>query len=121
MDLVRAWGISLVIYLGLNFLFGYLIGYAAHYIYLLVPLVAGIGASAFHAEWGVGGWVRHLLAVIPVPSLVMGYGVFSQDGAPGSVAEFLALMSAFGMGAVLSLLGMGAVMLTRLLLAVRAE
>lgn len=116
MDLMRSWLLAAAVYLSLNYLFVFTIGHRGpvDWLYALCPVVAGIAASAYHAEYGVGGWRRHLGAVVTVPVAFELYTRlvrhFPQDG-----QEWGSLAAAVGLAALAAGLGLGIVMLTRLM------
>lgn len=116
MDMIRSWVLSAVIFVGLYLLIDLVVTLPADYIYLLCPLLGAIVACAFHAEYGRGGWLRHLFAVIPVPALLTGVLVVLQHGTPTSSTNLAPYGQALGAGAGAAAVGLGIVMLTRLLM-----
>lgn len=112
MDLLRSWGIAAAILLGLNTVLVFTVG--SQYIILsLLPLIlSGAGASLYHAEHGVGGWGRHLVAVLGVPT-VLNLLLVMLGGLPRSVEEWAQLPITAAVGAFFGAGGMGLVMLVR--------
>lgn len=114
MDLMRSWLLAAAVYLGLNYLFVFIIGDRGpvDWLYLLCPVVAGIAASAYHAEYGAGGWQRHLWAVLSVPVAFELYARVVRDF-PQSGQEWGSAAEAVGFAVVAAGVGLGIVMLTR--------
>lgn len=119
MDLVRSWLISAAVLLGVDFVINVVVGQHLSAPYLLGPFLAGVASTLYHAERGVGGWGRHVLAVLPVPAALQAYRVLMQDGAPADGAEGTALFLGLGVTTFFVVLGFGVVMMTRLLLMTR--
>lgn len=119
MDVIRSWVLSMVLFAILYFLIDLVITSPARYIYLLCPLLGAIAASVFHAEYGRGGWIRHLTAVIPVPALLTSALVILSRGLPENSMTLGPYGYALGAGAVTAVVGLGVVMLIRLLMTTR--
>ncbi|WP_120002913.1 hypothetical protein [Nesterenkonia muleiensis] len=112
MDLLRTWIISAAVFLGLNFLLSLTVGYGSFFIYALCPLSAGLVASLYHAARGVGGWPRHLLAVMPAPVVVNG-AWFLLTERPESLGDWGVFSMSIVTAGGLSALGFGIAMLIR--------
>ncbi|GAA4835668.1 hypothetical protein [Garicola koreensis] len=120
MDLLRAWILAAVVYLPLNFVLSVTIGYSLYWLYILCPILAAVAASWYHAERGVGGWARHLLAVLPVPIVLNGYWSLLQQ-IPSTAEQWGDFAMALAQAGILAAVGLGLVMLTRLLLGEQGE
>lgn len=120
MDILRSWIIAVLVFLGLNFLISVVATAGIGIMYALPPVMAALAACAYHAERGVGGWARHLLAVFPIPILMNSYGVIRLTGFPTDSQEWTMLLIAAGAGALTAAVGFGIVMLTRLMLSRRS-
>lgn len=112
MDLLHTWVISAAVFLGLNFLLSLTVGYGSFFIYAICPLLAGLAASLYHAERGVGGWIRHLIAVIPAPAAINGTW-FLTTAWPHSLGDWGVFSISLGIAGGLSALGFGVAMLIR--------
>lgn len=115
MDLWRAWLIAASVFLGLNFVLSMTVGYANFYVYALCPLLAGVAASLYHAERGLGGWLRHLFAVLPAPAVANGaWSLMAEQ--PDSLGAWGVFALSMATAAGLSALGLGMAMLIRWIL-----
>lgn len=112
MDLWRAWLIAAAVFLGLNFVLSITVGYANFYVYALCPLLAGLAASLYHAERGVGGWLRHLFAVLPAPAVANGAWSLMVEQ-PDSLGAWGVFVLSMAIAAGLSACGLGIAMLIR--------
>lgn len=119
MDLVRSWLISAAVLLGVDFVINLVVGQHLSAPYLLGPFLAGVASTLYHAERGVGGWGRHVLAVLPVPAALQVYSALMQEGVPTGGAEGTAFFLGLGVTTLFVVLGFGVVMMTRLLLMTR--
>lgn len=120
MDLLRAWVLSAATYVVLNVTLSLTIGYSLYWLYVLCPVLAGAAASWYHAERGIGGWPRHLLAVLPVPVVLNGYWSLIQE-VPALAAQWGDFGMALAQAGFLAGVGGGLVMLTRMMLGARHE
>lgn len=121
-DLIRSWLLAAAVYLGLNYLLVFAVGHRGpvDWLYILCPLVAGIAASAYHAEFGTGGWLRHMVAVFTIPVLFELYARLVRHF-PQSAEELGALAVAVGLSVTAGAFGLGIVMLTRLMVMTRGQ
>lgn len=120
MDVVKAAIFGAGAYVLLNLALSFTVGGSVSLLYLLPPLLAGIVASAYHAQFGVGGWPRHLLAVMIAPLFVAIYIVVVRYVNAGEIS----LINAGGgllTTSVAALAGMGIVMGVRFLLGFRSQ
>lgn len=120
MDLLRAWIISAAVCLAINFALSITVGYSMHLLYALCPMLAGTAASLYHAERAIGGWVRHFVAVLPVPMLLNAYWAVLQQ-IPSTAEQWGVLGLAIVQAGALAAVGLGLVMLTRWLLSYKVD
>lgn len=120
MDLIRAWLFAAGALVVVNLALGFTVGSGMPLLYLLPTFLAGLVASAYHAQLGRGGWGRHLVAVLTAPVAISVYWLvlrYVQD-------DFFHPLTALGVlasSAVSALAGMAVVMGVRWLLAERAD
>lgn len=120
MDVIRSWLLAAAVYALLNYLLVVTVGHggAVDWLHLVCPLMAGIAAGAYHAEFGIGGWGRHFVAVFSIPIAFELYShMFRQ--VPQSTAEWGTVVAALGIAAAATGIGFGVVMITRLMVTTR--
>lgn len=119
MDILRSWIIATAVLLGASFVLSLIVTEHFSAVYLMGPFLAGLGASLYHAERGVGWWGRHFLAVLPAPAIVQTYWIVMQDGFPASAQHWLDLVTGLGLTTLIVALGLGTLMLARWMLSTK--
>lgn len=118
MDLVKASVFAAGAFVVTNLALSFIVGPTMPLLYLLPSFLAGVVSSAYHAQFGSGGWVRHLVAVFLAP-LVMGIYLGIVGWAQGGGPTVFAFVGSLATAVLAAAAGMGVVMGVRWLMAAR--
>ncbi|MCT1689944.1 hypothetical protein M3B11_03055 [Brevibacterium sp. p3-SID960] len=120
MDLIRAWLFAAGALVVVNLALGFTVGSGIPLLYLLPTFLAGLVASAYHAQLGRGGWGRHLVAVAAAPVAISVYWLVLRY-VQHDFFHPLTTLGVLASSAVSALAGMAVVMGVRWLLAERSD